>query len=549
MSTSSNSSKKRAYASNAILYALFVVGAVVLVNLIGTRFFGRIDLTESKVYTLSQPSRDLVKNLPDFLTVKALISSDLPPEIKTLSRYVRDMVDEYRTSSNGKFRWEALDPGADKSLEQEASRCKVDKIQIQVLRGTKFEMGSYYLGLCFLYGDKMESIPQIGRAEGLEFEMSSLIKKLTVKKKKIAFTTGHGESETNQGFRALKQVLEQEYDLTTVNPSTTEIAADVDGLVIGGPKQAIDEKGQREIDRFLISGRGAVILDDGMAASSPQQFAQAGMGQVKMVQVNQTGLDKILDAYGFKIGPNVIADNEAAMPGLIDMGGGRRGLTQLPIWVGVQIPKGQTISVLDGIRGMVFPLASTVDLMGPLADGKMPAGAKLWKLASSSATSWKHSGFFIMGPNTKIEETNERGPFAFGYAYQGTLKSAFVSGPEAGVSLAEKQPLSESQKPVRLVVIGDSDFANDDYVQLSRAFPFYEAGAFLLHNAIGWTVEDEALIPLRSKSAGNRPLGTVSEAKASTLKWVNIMGLPVLFCAYGVVRWRLRRIARSSQTI
>ena len=102
---------------------------------------------------------------------------------------------------------------------------------------------------------------------------------------------------------------------------------------------------------------------------------------------------------------------------------------------------------------------------------------------------------------------------------------------------------------MRLVVIGDSDFANDDYVQLARAFPVYEAGAFLLHNAIGWTVEDEALIPLRSKSMGNRPLEAVSEAKASTLKWVNILGLPMLFCAYGVVRWRLRRIARSSQTI
>ena len=548
MSTSS-SSKKRAYASNAILYAIFIVGAIVLVNLIGTRFFGRIDLTESKVYTLSQPSRDLVKNLPDFLTVKALISSDLPPEIKTLSRYVRDMVDEYRTSSNGKFRWEALDPGADKNLEQEANRCKVDKIQIQVLRGTKFEMGSYYLGLCFQYGDKIESIPQISRAEGLEFEISSLIKKLTVKKKKIAFTTGHGESETNQGFRALKEVLEQEYDLTTVNPSTTEIAADVDALVIGGPKQAIDDKGQREIDRFLMTGRGAVILDDGMAVSSPQQFAQAGMGQIKMVQINQTGLDKVLDAYGFKVSPDVIADNEAAMPGLIDMGGGRRGLTQLPIWVGVQIAKNQTISVLDGIRGLVFPLASPVDLVGPLADGKVPAGGKLWKLASSSPSSWKHSGFFIINQATKLEESKDHGPFAFGYAYQGPLKSAFVTGPAAGVSVAEKQPLSESQKPVRLVVMGDSDFANDDYVQLSRAFPFYEAGAFLLHNAIGWTVEDEALIPLRSKSAGSRPLKTISEATASTLKWVNVLGLPVLFCAYGVVRWRLRRIARNSQTI
>jgi len=310
---SPSSSQKRAYASNAILYALFVVGVVVLINLIGTRFFGRLDLTENKVYTLSQPSRDLVKTLPDFLTVKAFISSDLPPEIKTLSRYVRDMVDEYRTSSNGKFRWEAV-PDSDKNIDQDATHCKVDKIQIQVLRGTKFEMGSYYLGLCFLYGDKMESIPQISRAEGLEFEISSLIKKLTVKKKKIAFTTGHGESDTNQGFRALKQVLEQEYDLTTVNPSTAEIAADVDGLVVGGPKQALDEKGQREIDRFLMTGRGAVILDDGMAVSSPQQFAQSGMGQIKMVQTNQTGLDKVLEPYGFKVGQNVIADNERPCP-------------------------------------------------------------------------------------------------------------------------------------------------------------------------------------------------------------------------------------------
>jgi ABC-type uncharacterized transport system involved in gliding motility auxiliary subunit len=545
---STTSSKKRAYASSAILYTFFVVGVIVLVNLIGTRVFGRIDLTENKVYTLSQPSRDLVKKLPDFLTVKAFISSDLPPEIKTLSRYVRDMIDEYRTSSNGKFRWEAISD-SDKDVDQNANSCKVDKIQIQVLRGSKFEMGSYYLGLCFLYGDKMESIPQIGRAEGLEFEISSLIKKLTVKKKKIAFTTGHGESDTSQGFRALKQVLDQEYDLTTVNPSSAEIAADVDALVIGGPKQPIDDKGQREIDRYLMTGRGAVILDDGMAVSSPNQQQMGGMAQIKMVQSNQTGVDKMLEAYGFKIGNDVIVDNEAAMPGLVDMAGGRRGLTQLPIWVGVQIGKNPGLSVLDGIRGVVFPLASTVELVGPLAGGNLPAGAKLWKLASSTPSSFRHASFFIINQATKLEETKEHGPFAFGYAYQGTLKSSFVPAPAAGMSAVDKQPLGESQKPVRLVVIGDSDFANDDYVQLARAFPVYEAGAFLLHNAIGWTVEDEALIPLRSKSMGNRPLKAVSEAKASTLKWVNILGLPVLFCAYGVVRWRLRRIARSSQTI
>jgi gliding motility-associatede transport system auxiliary component len=145
---STDRKKKRTYASNTLLYALFIVGAIVVVNLLGTRVFGRLDLTESKVYTLSQPSKDLVKKLPDFMTVKTFISDDLPPEMKAVSRYVRDLIDEYKTSSNGKFTWHSIDPGKDKKLEEEASRCKVQKVQIQRIGGQKFEIGAYYLGLC-----------------------------------------------------------------------------------------------------------------------------------------------------------------------------------------------------------------------------------------------------------------------------------------------------------------------------------------------------------------------------------------------------------------
>src|SRR5262245_2141389 len=287
--------KKRIYASNAILYALFVVGGIVVVNLIATRVFGRIDLTENRIYTLSQPSRDLVKNLPDYMSVKAFISADLPPELKTVSRYVRDLVDEYKTSSKGKFRWEAIDPGNDKKLEDEANRCKVQKLQIQVLRSQKFELGTYYLGLCLEYNGQVESIPQVARPEGLEYQVSSLIKRMTQKKRKIAFTNGHGEGDMNQGFQSLKQDLEQEYEVTSVNPSSAEIGADVDALVVGGPKQAIDEKGQKEIDKFLMKGKGAVFLVDGMAMQSPG--GMGGMGQemqIKMAQGNDSGLGKLL---------------------------------------------------------------------------------------------------------------------------------------------------------------------------------------------------------------------------------------------------------------
>ena len=184
------------------------------------------------------------------------MSNDLPPELKTVSRYVRDLIDEYKTSSNGKFRWEAIDPGTDKKLEEEANRCKVQKLQIQVLRNQKFEMGQYYMGLCLEYGSQVESIPQVARAEGLEYQISSLIKKLTTKKKKVAFTNGHGEADTNQGFQTLKGDLEQEFELTTVNPSQAEIPDDVDALVVGGPKQAFDEKGHAGDRQVPDGGQG-----------------------------------------------------------------------------------------------------------------------------------------------------------------------------------------------------------------------------------------------------------------------------------------------------
>src|SRR3954470_17939387 len=105
--------KKKAYASNALLYGVFIVGAVVVVNLLSTRVFGRLDLTENKTYTLSQPSKDLVKKLPDFFTIKAFISPDLPAQLNPVGRYVRDLVDEYKSASNGKLRWEAIDVSAD----------------------------------------------------------------------------------------------------------------------------------------------------------------------------------------------------------------------------------------------------------------------------------------------------------------------------------------------------------------------------------------------------------------------------------------------------
>src|ERR1700690_3317421 len=108
--------RKGSSASNATAYVLLTSGAVVAINLISTRLFGRLDLTENHVYTLSNASKEIVRALPDYLTVKAYISKDLPPELPNPSRYVRDLMDDYKTCSKGKLHFEAFDPESDKKI-------------------------------------------------------------------------------------------------------------------------------------------------------------------------------------------------------------------------------------------------------------------------------------------------------------------------------------------------------------------------------------------------------------------------------------------------
>jgi len=541
--------KKRASASSGVLYAVFFVGAVVLINLISTRFFARADLTSAKTYTISESTKALVKGLPDYLNVKVFISEDLPPELKSAGRYLRDTLSEYGNSST-KFKWDAIDPKQDEKLQQEATSCKVEPLQIQVTRAGKFEMGTYYLGLCLQYADQTESIPQVARPEGLEYQLTSLIKRMTQKKHKIAFTTGHGEADTNQGFQAIKQDMEKEYDLSTVNPSQAEIGADIDLLVVGGPKQPLDEKALREIDKFLMKGKGVIVLADGMAMSSPnaQGMDPSAMGQIKMGQPNNHGMDKLLEAYGFKVNQDFIFEPQANTPGPVNING-RTMLMNAPVYVVAGMEAQKDLSIVSGMRGAVLPYPSSLDLVGPLKDGKA-ANGQLWKITGSTKEAWRHTGFFVLTPTSDFTPSKERGPFAFGYAFSGQLKTAFPD-PTATPAISGQPAASPQEAKVRLVVMADSDFANDEYVGLARhpILQSFATGAALMFNSISWAAEDETMTPLRNKTLAPRPLTLSSDTQAATLTWLNVLGLPLAFCLFGLVRWGMRRSSRTRMAL
>src|SRR5688500_10982776 len=95
---------------NATLFVVAGLGILVLLNVLGVVAFGRVDVTRDQVYTLSRASKDAVSQLEDPITVTAYFTENLPAPYSANARYVRDLLQEYRTAAKGKLSFEFIDP-------------------------------------------------------------------------------------------------------------------------------------------------------------------------------------------------------------------------------------------------------------------------------------------------------------------------------------------------------------------------------------------------------------------------------------------------------
>jgi ABC-type uncharacterized transport system involved in gliding motility auxiliary subunit len=548
---------------NAIAFVVLVLGGIIALNLIASRASLRKDFTQDHIYTLSQPSKDLVAKLPDRMTVKAFISSDLQPPFSQAAQYVRDTLDEYKNSSNGKFVWEAVDPGTDPKLEEEATKLKVPKMRRGKISSNKVEIGANYLGVAFQYQGQIESIPEVNGPEGLEFEMTSIIKRLTVKKKKIAFASSEGELQPGQGgpqgqgggLSIVGQFL-KDYDVVPVTLSSGDkpIPDDADALVIAGPKQAFSERAKYVIDQFLMKGKSVAFFVDGMVLETPRNMQMPGMdGGPRIGRKNDVQLDDLLEHYGFKLHDDIVMEPRLNVPGPVAVQG-QMFLANYPAFIATT-KVDEASPLVEHLKGIIFPFASSVEPV----KGKQP-GATYTQVAQTSPDAWRQSGFFLFDPQAQLKPSEDHGPFTVVWTAKGKLTSFFagkpypndkgekVNPPDANSSTAPgvERPLNESVGVPRIVVVGDSEFASDEYVRLARMIPNYNANMLFFMNIIDWLAQDETLAPIRAKGVQARPLTYASESTPTVVKYANIVGVPLAFILFGVVRWRLRTARRRA---
>ena len=157
---------------------ILITAIVLVVNLLSKRYNLRLDFTEDKQYTLSEATKDILKNLDEPVTVKAYFSENLPAHIAKTKDDFNDMLIEYSSISKGMVVYEFISPNEDQEIEKQAMQDGVQPIMINVREKDQVKQQKAFMGAVIELGEQKETIPFIQPGAAMEYSLSSSIKKL-----------------------------------------------------------------------------------------------------------------------------------------------------------------------------------------------------------------------------------------------------------------------------------------------------------------------------------------------------------------------------------
>jgi gliding-associated putative ABC transporter substrate-binding component GldG len=543
--------------NDSLIFIVVLLGILILANAISLKLFVRADLTENNLFTLSKASVNLMKSLDDKLIVKAYFTKNLPGRYATLERQVRDLLEEYAQYSNGNMHIEFIDPAGDEEEEKVAQNLGISKMPNPDIEKDQATVKEGYRGISFSYGDKREVVRAVETPVGLEYDITSILKKFLGAKNTIAFSTGNGEPEIEPkqdprqnpmqstgregAFMTVRKNLDvykyRQYDSKKEKDGLSD---DINGLVIAGPTKKFSDLELYNIDQFLMKGGSVAVFIDGVTVNVAQgQYP--GMPPTFNAAANDTNLKDLLKHYGVEIGDKLVMDAQAS-----------NYLAKCPPFP-ISIPRpypawpiitafGEEHPLTFGLGALAMPYASKVKLTEEV---KSSSNINAAEIAFTSGNAWQVSAQGDVDPcSIKVPESLESSvPVAA--ALSGSFTSYFK-----GKDLPKKDDakaegfIEQSKSPGRIIVIGSSGLPADDKLQrLARLDRRQVAFNFaFVQNTLDWMTNDDDLIAVRMKNVDDPPVEKeVAEGAKAVAKWGNIIGIPLALMLFGVIRWRIRR--------
>lgn len=541
----------RRHSLNANVLLLGVLGSLVLLNILGLRAFARLDFTRDRTYTLSEASRKTLEELKDPVTVTAYFTEQLPPPYANNARYVRDLLEEFRAASRGKLSFEFLDPmtqetAADKearretkrdvfgrsfreptSVERELAQEGIQPVEVRIIEEDQLQTKRAYMGIVLRHQEKKEILPVVADTGTLEYDLTTLVRKLTRPKTPvIGVLEGHDAPSLQERLGRMRLLLGQLHEVRPVNlGEARRVDPAVDALLVIGPRTALEPHELEALDQFILEGKSVAFFLD-VIQVDPRTFEQTPA---------EHGLGPLLATYGVKLGEQLVADARSGQLSMQE----RRGamVINMPVpypFIPLLARLEGDSPVSEGIGDVLLPFTTSVSL-------QVPEGVQGTVLAQSSKTSWLESRPFNIDPRRdwRTESPTVGGPYPLIVQVSGKLKSPFAA--QAPASAAPPM-LAESRGESRIIVAGGSSVLWDDFMSASNQ-------AFLL-NVADWLLLDPALLRMRTRGLTEAPLDPeLSDGTRNAVKYGNVLGIPFALALFGLVHWRMREARRARVTL
>ena len=480
------------------LGVLLLVGVLVMVNLAGSYISGRVDLTPGRAYTLSPATKELVRGLPDIITLKLFASAELPAEVALMKRDLDDLLQDFREAGNGRIRVVEKDPATDADAKKDALALGITPVQFNVVGKSELQVKEGYLGIVAQYADASEPIPFVRRTDDLEYRLAVAIRGLTRSRKPtiglaVAMDDWGVEGRT---FDLIQEQLSRSYTVVPVSlGDSTQPADSLGTLIIAGQPDSLMPGVQERLEAFFNRGGGALIMTTGAPIT----------GRAPRAVGREPVWNRLLQRFGVKVRADLVYDLASNQIVPVPGAGGGAVYQPYPYWVRSQAG-GNTV-ITDGVGEVFLPWVSSIQTL-PGATGN------LQPLLMTSRVASVVEGDIDLSPTREFPPIDPR-PRVLAAAVSADTSGA---GPRG-----------------RVVVVGNMEFATDRYASSAT-----ENAVFAL-NAIDWLAQDEALIGIRSRDRRPPRLLFSSPALQQGVKYLNTLLLPALVALVGLVRLTGRR--------
>jgi len=296
-----------------ILATCLFVATIILAN--STLTSWRIDLTENKLFTLSQGTINILQNLEEPVQLDFYFSQKAMIDFPLLGNYgirVRDMLEEFAAHAEGQLILNIIEPETFSEAEDQAVASGLRTVSANS-SGDRAYFGM--VGTNSTDDEKIIPFFQTNRESALEYDITKLIYNLAYPDKRVVGVLSQLPIIGKEGNKTaptwtIINALRELFDVRDLSENIDDLDQKIDVLMLVHPKK-LDNQTLYTVDQYLLRGGKAIIFLDPLAE---QDKTQPDPANPDVMPKLDSYLSDLLELWGIEMSKEkIVGDINAAM--------------------------------------------------------------------------------------------------------------------------------------------------------------------------------------------------------------------------------------------